>query len=504
MKVSAMKFWIVLTVFTAVNCQFPQFGQQPNISQSGGLPGVDLPGVVIAQVSTLTKQLEGLQGILHSLSQQFSTMVRTSTRLVEGLQSTPDITNPMTGLTDTFNSLVSSMNQLTSQFSLIQRTLSEVTSNLQRMVSSGTRIIGGNPMYQAESGWNNVGSTILASLDDATRQIQSTASVLRDLNSSWSRLIESGSRLVSGLQTDTQTTTVTKAPSSASGSGSGSDTMTSSQTVTNTTTVTSGLSGTNSGTGPQGTATNVINKATNPTETILKAADALNEQMGAAQKIATDLTQQLSKLVQTAGKVVTGNREISPVEAGLNSVTEMTRQFAEFQNVLRSLNQQFNRMLESGTKIIGGDTPSFYTENTAGPNPDPAQSIFSAAQALNVQVAAVQRALTTMSRQISQMFETTSKVITGTPGHHRQKRADKRIVEALQIATAQMTRQLGQLGATMARIAGGATGVRVLGGGASDSRGAFDSLSNLNPLAAIGRQVGNIAGSLTRILPSTG
>ena len=261
------------------------------------------------------------------------------------------------------------------------------------------------------------------------------------------------------------------------------------------------MSGTGTGSGPAAAATNAINRATNPTETIMKAADALNEQMGSAQIIAADLTQQLSKLVQTAGKVVTGNREISPIEAGLNSVTEMTRQFTEFQNVLRSLNNQFNRMLESGTKMIGGDEPSLYADSSSTSTPGAGHAIFAAAQALNEQAIAVQRALTDMSSQLSRMFETSTRVITGNPRHHRQKRADARIVEALQIATAQMTRQLGQLGATMARIAGGATGVRVLGG-ASDSRGALDSLSNLNPLAAIGRQVGNIAGSLTRILPS--
>ena len=211
--------------------------------------------------------------------------------------------------------------------------------------------------------------------------------------------------------------------------------------------------------------------------------------MGAAQKIAADLTQQLSKLVQTAGKVVTGNRDLSPIEAGLNSVSEMTRQFTEFQNVLRSLNNQFNRMLESGTKMISGDeSPSLYADSTN--NASPADAIFAAAQSLNEQAASLQRALTEMSSQLSRMIETSTRVITGnpsTPGNlRRQKRADARIVEALQIATATMTRQLGQLGATMARIAGGATGVRVLGGGASDSRGALDSLSNLNPLAAIG------------------
>ena len=196
-----MKILIVLSVAVVTNCQFPQWEQLANTSQPA-LPGVDLPGVVIAQVSTLTKQLEGLQGILLAINQQFSSMVRTTTRLVEGLQSVPDITNPMTGLTDTFNTLVSSMNQLTSQFALIQRTLSEVTSNFQRMVTSGTRIIGGNPMYQAEP-WNNVGNTILMSLEDATRQMQATAAVLRDLNGSWSRIISSGSRLIAGLEGET-------------------------------------------------------------------------------------------------------------------------------------------------------------------------------------------------------------------------------------------------------------------------------------------------------------
>ena len=509
-----MKVLIILSVVTVISCQFPQWEQLVNTSQPAGVPGVDLPGVVVSQLSTLTKQLEGLQGILQSMSQQFSSMVRTSTRLVEGLQS--DITNPMTGLTDTFNALVSSMNQLTSQFALIQRTLSDVTSNLQRMVTSSTRIIGANPMYQAEP-WTNMGETILRSLEDVTRQMESTAAVLRDLNGSWSRLIESGSRLVSGLQSEQQqqqqqqqvatAPPPTPAPGTQTGSNSGTGSLASTQTVTNTTTVTQGLTGSDTNSGPAGVANNVINRATNPTETIMKAADALNEQMGAAQKIAADLTQQLSKLVQTAGKVVTGNRDLSPIEAGLNSVSEMTRQFTEFQNVLRSLNNQFNRMLESGTKMIGGDeSPSLYADSTNTNSASPADAIFAAAQSLNEQAASLQRALTEMSSQLSRMFETSTRVITGnpsTPGNlRRQKRADARIVEALQIATATMTRQLGQLGATMARIAGGATGVRVLGGGASDSRGALDSLSNLNPLAAIGRQVGNIAGSLTRVLPS--
>lgn len=448
-----MKFLIILSAVAAVKCQFPQWQQLANTSQLGALSGVDLPGAAISQLSTLTKQLEGLQGVLQSLSQQFSSMVRTSTRLVEGLQS--DISNPMTGLTDTFNSMVSTMNQLTSQFSLIQRTLSEVTSNLQRMVTSSTRIIGGNPMYQAEP-WNNVGNTILGSLEDATRQIQSTASVLRDLNSSWSRLISSGSRLVSGLQ-DTPATAApaTPAPPTKTDTGTSTGTLSSSQTTTNTTTITQGMGDSGTGSGPVGTANNAFNRASNPTETILKASEALTEQMGAAQKIAGDLSQQLSKLVQTAGKVVTGNRDLSPIEAGLNSLSEMTQQFAQFQNVLRSLNNQFNRMLESGTKMIGGDTPALY------------------ANSLNQ--------------------------------NHLGGRADRVIIEALQASAAQVTRQLGQLGATMARIAGGATGVRALGGGSTpNSRGSFDTLSNLNPLAAIGRQVGNIAGSLTRILPTSG
>ena len=104
---------------------------------------MDLPGAVIAQVSTLTRQINGIQSIMQELNGQFSRMIATGTRMVSGLEAEGTPSNP-------FAALISPMSSITEQMASVQRTLSDISSQVSRMITTASRIATGAPgLYQA-------------------------------------------------------------------------------------------------------------------------------------------------------------------------------------------------------------------------------------------------------------------------------------------------------------------------------------------------------------------
>ena len=330
---------------------------------------MDLPGAVIAQVSTLTRQVNGIQSILQELNGQFSRMIATGTRMVAGLQAEGTPSNPLAAL-------ISPMSSITEQMASVQRTLSDISTQVSRMITTASRIATGAPgLYQGNQ--TNYAETFIRTLTDISQQLSSTANILRDMNNSWNRVIESSTRLVAGLEGESSSSSQPSLPSLPSTSSNGSNPM-----------------------GQMGSVTA-------PAEAFIKGIGSATEQLSQVQRVATDMSTELSKILASGTRVFTGdNRDGTgnPAEAAITTLTGLTRQFGEIQNVLRSLNEQFNRMVSSGTRVISGG-PRVRRQSGL-----PTDTIMQSLSSITAQLASAQRVLTELNASFSRMISSSSRI----------------------------------------------------------------------------------------------
>ena len=331
------------------------------------LPGMDIPGAVLAQVSTLTRQVNGIQSILQELNGQFSRMVATGTRMVAGLQAEGGAPNPLAAL-------ISPISSVTEQMASFQRTLSDISNQVSRMITSASRIATGNPSLYQDS-QTNYAETFIRTLTDVSKQLSSTANILRDMSNSWNRVIESSSRLVAGLEGESSSQPAQPSlPSLPSSNGS-----------------------------------NPMGQITAPAEAFIKGIGSATEQLSQVQRVATDMSNELSKMLASGTRVFTGdNRDGTgnPTDAAISTLTGLTRQFGEIQNVLRSLNEQFNRMVSSGTRVISGGGPRVRRQTGL-----PTDTIMQSLSSITQQLASAQRVLTELNASFSRMISSSSRLL---------------------------------------------------------------------------------------------
>jgi len=293
------------------------------------LPGVDIPGAILSSFNEVTRQVNSLQSILSELNGQFARLVQSGTRLVAGLEadspSTPQI--PGVGNFGAAGGLVGaaigSVQQVTGQLTNIQRTIFDMTNQLQRMIETGTRIISG-PLHYDNNGAPqlpnpNIADAAFKTFSEWTQQLQSINGVLRELNQQWSRVIDTGSRMITGKLVAEEST-----PSPASiipGIGS--------------------LPG---------------------SEAFQNALGLFTNQLTAIQRQLTDFSTQLTRMLESGVRAVAGlDGETTPAphtglpspgESVLNVVNTLTHQFQQVQKVLQEMNGQLNRMFETGTRAV--------------------------------------------------------------------------------------------------------------------------------------------------------
>lgn len=310
----------------------------PAPSSSAG-PAVDLAGAALSSFAEVTKQINQIQSVLSQLNGQMTKMVTMSTRLISGGSglrasdnSIPGFPgNPSSGLTA---SLFDTVNRMTGQLTQVQNTIQSVTGQLQRMVETSTRMITGPALYQqAGPGTGNVVDSLLKTMQSWSSQLDQMNGVLRGMNQQWNRVIETGTRMITGGK---QTSLLYA--DSANGSSS------------------------SPGLGSIGSLIPGIPANIPGLEQIQQFFSLLTGQFAAFQRILTDFQGQITRMISMGSRPMAADSlpsgspapgSVSPGDSVLAVVNTLTQQFQQIQKVLAELNQQLNRMIETGSKTLG-------------------------------------------------------------------------------------------------------------------------------------------------------
>lgn len=330
-----MKLTIVL--FLTASVAVSVFADDP----AAGLPqGLDIGSTVLAAFSEVTKQVNAMQSVLSQLNVQLNRMISTSTRLIAG----PELRysdSDRAGLNPggLAGSLFETFNRMTGQLSSVQTTMQQLSQQLQRVLESSTRMLTGPSLYQsADQDNNNFVESVLRTLESWAKQLQQMNAVLRTMNGQWNRVIETGTRIITGTQ---QPGAAQYSPQADSGSGNGI----------------AGLPGLPIPSGLPGI------------EQLQQFFGLVGQQLVSLQRILIDFSGQLTRMVSNRGispmhqqpepdqQQATGQGSnaglTSPADSLLNILNLLTNQFAQVQRVLSDLNGQMNRMLETGTRALG-------------------------------------------------------------------------------------------------------------------------------------------------------
>lgn len=264
---------------------------------------------------------------------------------------------------------------------------------------------------------------------------------------------------------------------------------------------------------------NTGTKAVNShTDSMASSFNILVSQLSTLQQALTSVSTQAQRIVESSSRIATGRplaapvdsvttaSETNQVESSGSSVSHSlaetapavllvraldsaTKQLTQMTSVVQSMSQGMSSMVQSGARTLAVNRLN------------PTDSVLEVMEEYTKQVTEVQKTMRNANNLLNRLLETGS----FGDGLQRQKRADTMVVTGLQKALNELTNEIGQIGGTLARIAGGVSGVRIPGLG-TDTRGAEDSsaFQGLNPVGAISRGFGNLASSLSRVLPSSG
>jgi len=163
------------------------------VSRQAVPEGVDIGSTLVSQLGTFTRQVQGIQSVLTELSSQMNRMISTGSRLVTGLADE-------SGPSSIGDNAIQAFSQITSQFQAMQRVLTDLSAQVNRMIASSTRLVAGQ---SAGEGPASIGDNAIQSLTQITAQLASVQRVLTDLSSQFNRMIQTGSRLVSGQDAGT-------------------------------------------------------------------------------------------------------------------------------------------------------------------------------------------------------------------------------------------------------------------------------------------------------------
>jgi len=278
-----MKFLVCFTLMAVVSAQ--------NVPES-----VDIGNTLVSQLGTFSRQVQGIQNVLSDLNASVNRMIASSTRLVTGLADE-------TGPASIGDNAIQALSQVTNQLIAMQRVMSDLSAQLNRMITSSTRLVAGQS--SGEAAVSSISDNAMEALSQVTNQLASMQRVMSDLSAQLNRMISSSTRIVSGQE-----------------AGSGS-----------------------------------------PAEAALATLSQMTAQFAAAQRVLGELNSQLNRMIQSSTRLVAGlDGETTtaapagpnPAEAALQAVQQFTQQFAAAQRVLSDLSGQLNRMITTGSRLVAG------------------------------------------------------------------------------------------------------------------------------------------------------
>ena len=88
-------------------------------------------------------QFAAAQRVLGELNSQLTRMIQSSTRLVAGLDGETTTTTAAPAGPNPAEAALQAVNQFTQQFASMQRVLGELSGQLNRMITTGTRLVAG-------------------------------------------------------------------------------------------------------------------------------------------------------------------------------------------------------------------------------------------------------------------------------------------------------------------------------------------------------------------------
>lgn len=224
---------------------------------------------------------------------------------VPGLPSIASLQgNPASGLIGT---AFSTVQQLTNQLLAVQRSIQEITFQLERVVQTSARIITGPALY-ADNGLPsapNVAETALNTLREWTNSLQGMNQVLREMNEQWNRIVATGTRMITGKLQSGSLPNVPGSEIVNTAVNSISQQVNQMQRVLNEFSVqlTRMLeSGTRLVSGLQAEGTTPLGSS--PGDAALAVVNALTQQFTQVQRVLSDLNGQLNRMIQTSTRIV--------------------------------------------------------------------------------------------------------------------------------------------------------------------------------------------------------
>lgn len=454
-----MNFRLTISVFL-----FICFTEQSTVNgQATGISQVDdITSAINNQLNALLRQITSVQSVMVELSRSVASIPTRITQGLDGENATDNRDNSAwSGMTSNF--VDQAMTNpfvviFSNQVNQLQRALTDISMSVQRMIDSGSRIITGAPKANSPE--------VLA--DESTSEVSE----------------------VTQATTLAATTTTTEMPVAVA-----SDNNSPATDIQDT-------------------------RASSGVNMFTRAIEMARQQMSHTQKILAEMRESMSSIVATGSRVIAGDLGPTPIGTTLDIMQSVTREVHNMQSTMKRMNEEFNRALANGTRsIVGsGQLPKYYanedTQMLTG-------MLTTTVNELTEQLDRIQSALNTLSNEVRIIATRTVNRISPSRGslhhskskHHKLvKRADALVVNGLQRAAGEITQNLGALGGTLARIAGGMTGIRIPGSGVglpndSNRNSQIDesqrAFSGLNPIGVIGRGVGNIANSLSRIVPTS-
>ncbi|KAI1296799.1 hypothetical protein HDE_04903 [Halotydeus destructor] len=268
---------------------------------NGSSVGPDYGQAMIRAMSDWTSNVQAINRVLLDLNSQWGHMVATSARLVSG-QSTENAQHAIIPPASVLQQVLRNVAQLTQQFAAAQQVLTDISAQFTQIVATGTRLVSGQ-----DSGVQNPIEALLVQINNMANQFTGAQRVLGELSGQLNRMVITGSRLVTGLQAEVP----------ATGSGS-------------------------------------------PVDAISGFVSQLTAQFAAAQQVFAEINDQLSQMMATGSRLVTGLQADTPLPEidtpatfGLRQLIAFTDQVQAIQRILLDMNLQFNRIIASSGRLVG-------------------------------------------------------------------------------------------------------------------------------------------------------
>lgn len=244
----------------------------------------------------------------------------------------------------------------------------------------------------------------------------------------------------------------------------------------------------------------------NSAETLQTSYSSILNQLSSLQKSLTNVANQVERVVESGAKLISGDslssRQAATAEIDPNNAPVVTlfrtvdlaaKQLAQVTTVVEEMSHYLSQMLVTGVKVLEVNRQNA-TDN-----------VLEALEKSVNQIAASHKSLSELNTQFSEMLRMATRSLRRKGSNSRTARAESRLVTGIEKIANDLTREFGQIGNTLAKIAAGISGVRIPGV-STDSRGNLDNTTatfqGLNPLGVIRRGFGNVASSIAQVVPN--